>query len=216
MLFLSKGFCRGYNPWVFNGESSSTKTSSEIPNSHVQENPIEYADLSDMLHDMFPIQDKASGPKEEVPIVQQLTKGPAEGPNEDALRFMKLLEDINQPCYEGCKHFSKLSVIVHLYHKKCRNGWTNKSFTILLQFLLDFLPSNAKLPKYCYEAKKIIKDLGLSYEKIHACPKDCILYWKENANLEGCPNCNRSRWESNESKHQQSTNANLATTIYVS
>ena len=24
-------------------------------------------------------------------------------------------------------------------------------------------------------------------------PKDCILYWKENANLEACPNCNRSR-----------------------
>ena len=47
----------------------------------------------------------------------------------------------------------------------------------------------------------------MSYEKIHACPKDCILYWKENANLEACPNCNHSRWESNESKGQQSTNA---------
>ena len=71
---------------------------------------------------------------------------------------------------------------------------------MLLQFLLDFLPSNAKLPKDCYKAKKIIKDLGLSYKKIHACPKDCILYWKKNANLETCPNCNCSRWESNESK----------------
>ena len=107
---------------------------------------------------------------------------------------------------------------------------------MLLQILLDFLHSNAKLPKDCYEAKKIIKDLGLSYEKIHACPKDCILYWKENANLEACLNCNRSRWESNESKSQQSTNASskkrkketykdptvvsfktkIATTIYVS
>ncbi|KAK9988702.1 hypothetical protein SO802_028941 [Lithocarpus litseifolius] len=90
---------------------------------------------------------------------------------------------------------------------KCLNSWTNKSFITLLQFFLDFLTSNAKFPKDCYEAKKIIKDLGLSYEKIRACPKDCILYWKENANLEACPNCNRSRWESNESKGQQSTNA---------
>ena len=89
---------------------------------------------------------------------------------------------------------------MHLYHMKHLNGWTNKSFNILLQFLLDFLPSNAKLPKDCYKAKKIIKDLGLSYKKIHACPKDCILYWKENANLEACPNYNRLRWESNESK----------------
>ena len=52
---VSKGICRGYNPWVFNGESSFAQTSSKIPNSHVQENPIKYADLCDMLHDMFPI-----------------------------------------------------------------------------------------------------------------------------------------------------------------
>ena len=58
-----------------------------------------------MLHDMFPIQDMASKPMEEVPIVQQPTKGPTEGPNEDVLRFIKLLKDANQPCYEGCKHF---------------------------------------------------------------------------------------------------------------
>ena len=200
---VSKGIYRGYNPWVFNGESSSAQTSTESPNSHAQENPIEYVNLfRDMLHDMFPIQDIASRPMEEVPIVQQ----PTEGPNENALWFMKLLEDVNQPRYEGCKHFSKLSTIVHLYHIKYLNGWTNESFTMLLQFLLDFLPSNAKLPKDCYEARKIIKDLGWSYEKIHACPKDCILYWKENVNLEACPNCNHSRWESNESKGQQSTN----------
>ena len=104
------------------GESSSTQTTSEIPNSHIQENLIEYADFRDMLHDMFPIQDMASRPMEEVSIVQQ----PTEGPNEDALRFMKLLEDVNQFCYESCKHFSKLSIIVHLYHMKCFNGWTNK------------------------------------------------------------------------------------------
>ena len=116
-----------------------------------------------MLHDMFLIQDMASRPMKEVLIVQQPTEGPAGSPNEDALRFMKLFEDANQPCYEGCKHFSKLSVIVHLYHMKCLNGWTNKSFTMLLQFLSDFLPSNAKLPKDCYEARKINKDLRLSY-----------------------------------------------------
>ena len=89
---------------------------------------------------------------------------------------MKLLEDANRTCYKGCKDFNKLLAILYLYHIKCLNGWTNKYFTMLLQFLLDFLPSNAKLPNDCYEVKKIIKDLGLSYEKIHACPKDCALY----------------------------------------
>ena len=78
---VSKGICKGYNPWVFNGKSSSTQNSFEIPNSHVQENLIEYADLRDMLHDMFSIQDMASRSMEDVPIMQPLT----EGSNEDAL-----------------------------------------------------------------------------------------------------------------------------------
>ena len=57
---------------------------------------------------------------------------------------------------------------------------------MLLQVLQDLLPS---------DAKKIIKDLGLGYEKIHACPNDCMLFWKENANLDACPHCEESRWK---------------------
>ena len=92
---MSNDICRGYNIWVFNGESSFAQTSTKIPNSHVQENPIEYADLRDILHDMSPIHDMASRPMEEFPSVQQPTKGPGEGSNEDALQFMKLIEDAN-------------------------------------------------------------------------------------------------------------------------
>ena len=60
---------------------------------------------------------------------------PTQGPNEDSLQFLKLLKDVEGPCYEGCTKFSKLSVIVYLYHLKCLLGWSNKSVTYLLQFL---------------------------------------------------------------------------------
>ena len=69
---------------------------------------------------------------------------------------------------------------------------------MLLQLLKDLLPSDAKLSKDHYEAKKIIHDLGLGYEKIHACPNDCVLFGKENVNLEVCPYCAVSRWKMNE------------------
>ena len=79
---------------------------------------------------------------------------------------------------------------------------------MLLQVLMDMLPSYAKLPKDHYEAKKIVRDLGLGYEKIHACPNDCMLFWKENVYLEACPCCKASRWKTNEasvaSKHASS------------
>ena len=48
------------------------------------------------------------------------------------------------------------------------------------------------------KAKKMIKDLGLDYKKIDACPNDCILFWKEYKNIESCPKCGTSRWQINE------------------
>ncbi|KAL6276912.1 hypothetical protein ACE6H2_020513 [Prunus campanulata] len=46
-----------------------------------------------------------------------------------------------------------------------------------------------------YEAKKTLSALGMSYEKIHACSNDCILYRKEYENATNCPTCGISRWK---------------------
>jgi hypothetical protein len=46
-----------------------------------------------------------------------------------------------------------------------------------------------------YEAKKTLTNLGLEYQKIHACPNDCILYRKEFSNATCCPECGIPRWK---------------------
>lgn len=50
--------------------------------------------------------------------------------------------------------------------------------------------------------KKIIEGLGLKYEKIHACPNNCMLFWKEFAskNVSECKICGASRWKNNAKK----------------
>ncbi|XP_058787489.1 uncharacterized protein LOC131661866 isoform X2 [Vicia villosa] len=116
------------------------------------------------------------------------------GDNSD--KFFKLLKEAEQNLYPGCK-FTKLSFIVHLYHLKCLNGWTDKSFSMLLELLCDAFPKENTLPKSFYETKKIISGLGLSYEKIHVCPNECILYWKDLAHANVCPTCGISRWKVN-------------------
>ena len=89
--------------------------------------------------------------------------------------YASFLEDANTELYPGCKAFSKLSFLITLYHMKCLHGWSQESFTTLLGVLSDALPQ-AQLPKKYYEVQQIIRGLGLDYEKIHACPNDCILY----------------------------------------
>ena len=127
-----------------------------------------------MLHDLCPPHEMTPEPMEKGPTVQHL----GEGPNDDVKKFYKMIDDVDKPLYEGCTKFTIFSIVVVLFQLKTLCGWTNKSFTLLLQILRDMLPLDAKLPKDHYEAKKIVRDLGLGYEKIHACPNNCMLFWK--------------------------------------
>lgn len=80
---------------------------------------------------------------------------------------------------------------------KVTNHWSNKSVDMMLEFLSGLLTKENLVPKSTYEAKKILHDLGLSYELIHACINDCVLFWKENATLDKCPTCKTSRYKIN-------------------
>jgi len=55
---------------------------------------------------------------------------------------------------------------------KAMNGWTDKSFTKLLELLKHMLLEGNTLPNRNYEAKKILCLMGMEYKKIHSCPND--------------------------------------------
>ncbi|ESR64861.1 hypothetical protein CICLE_v10010473mg, partial [Citrus x clementina] len=76
---------------------------------------------------------------------------------------------VEQPLYPNCEKYSNLSFVVKLMHIKCINGWSNKSFNMLLELLKDVFPMCKTMPTSNYKAKKIVNDLGLHYEKIDAC-----------------------------------------------
>ena len=109
--------------------------------------------------------------------------------------FESMMMDAETPLYEGCTSFSKLSFLVTLFHLKASGGWTNTSFTKLLETLKEAFPKGNKVPLSMYEAKKTLGTLGMKYEKFHACPNDCVLYRHEHENLDECPTCKESRWK---------------------
>ena len=53
------------------------------------------------------------------------------------------------------------------------------------------------MPKNQYKAKKILCQVGMEYQKIHACPNDCILYKNHFAEMRKCPTCGVSRYKVN-------------------
>ncbi|KAL8143321.1 hypothetical protein V2J09_016353 [Rumex salicifolius] len=68
--------------------------------------------------------------------------------------------------YAGCSSYSKLFFLLNLFHLKTKFKWSAESVNMLLKLLSD-----------AFSQSRMIKDLGLGYEKIDACPNDCILYW---------------------------------------
>jgi hypothetical protein len=108
--------------------------------------------------------------------------------------FDLLCEDSHRELYLGCKKFSKLAFIVKLLHIKTLCNWSDKSINMVIDLIMKALPDREALPRSYYEAKRFRKDLGFSYELIHACNNDCVLFWKEHADKEECPKCKTSRW----------------------
>ncbi|KAL0394835.1 UNVERIFIED_CONTAM: hypothetical protein Slati_4449700 [Sesamum latifolium] len=53
----------------------------------------------------------------------------------------------------------------------------------------DILPRDNTLPLDYYNTKKLIKDMGLPTEKIDACRNGCMLYWKDDIDLDYCKFC---------------------------
>jgi len=101
-------------------------------------------------------------------------------PNSAAKRFYGLLKDSQHPVYDGCKS-SKMSALVKLLHIKTLGRWSNESFTMLLKFMKEeLLPNGSNLPDSYYEAKKMIKDLRLSYRKIETFLFMCCIILRMN------------------------------------
>ncbi|CAH9092567.1 unnamed protein product [Cuscuta epithymum] len=163
---LKVGFLESYVVWTRHGEI-------EKPTSYrSSESPFlhEQRETEDMLGDIY----------------EQL------GNNSN--RFRELVEDSEKPLYSGSNH-SKLSGLMLLFNIKGKFGLSDQGFTALLEALSTLFPADNCIPKSMYEAKKVMKVLGLDYQKIHACRNDCILFHKQYTDLEKCPTCGESRWK---------------------
>ncbi|KAL3618473.1 hypothetical protein CASFOL_037555 [Castilleja foliolosa] len=93
--------------------------------------------------------------------------------------FEDLLRDAQEPLYPSCTKYTKLSTILKLYNLKAAHGWTDRSFTALLDIRIY------SLTIMCFLIR------------IHACPNDCVLYRNEYESLDYCPNpsCRQPRYQ---------------------
>ncbi|XP_047342834.1 uncharacterized protein LOC124946317 [Impatiens glandulifera] len=191
-----------YEFWCFHGERSSTNdivddgvddvddesNNEDDVNENIieEDNAVDDIDndvddhyMEDILNDLYP----------------NIQHSSSEDLVNDDKTFYKLLDDSKQHLYEGSR-ISKASTLLKLLHIKNVGQWTNTSFDLLLNLLKDeILPVNSHLPNSYYECKKFITNIGLTYEKIDVCNNNCMLYRKQDNDLQRCKVCGTSRWK---------------------
>ncbi|KAL0443969.1 UNVERIFIED_CONTAM: hypothetical protein Slati_2119600 [Sesamum latifolium] len=57
------------------------------------------------------------------------------------------------------------------------------------------MPRDHSFPVDYYNTKKLIKDLDLPMEKIDACKNGCMLYWKDDIDLDYCKFYGEARYK---------------------
>jgi hypothetical protein len=63
-----------------------------------------------------------------------------------------------------------------------------------VKLIIDLIPVKHNMPKDLYQSKKIVSGFGMNYEKIDACEKNCMLFWKEHKDNTEYMHCGRSRY----------------------
>ncbi|XP_061999523.1 uncharacterized protein LOC133716896 [Rosa rugosa] len=179
-------------PWQSHGEQLPHSSTPDMAGPSGTHHPMPDHDMPDMLEDAFGIHSDNNMPESSTQPIDDHDSGPTP----DARKFYELLKDADTDLFPGAR-IKKLDFIVRLYKIKCLHNNSDVSFSETLDLLKESFPEGETLPDSFYKTKKMIKDIGLSYEKIDACPNDCMLYWKEHKNDECCNVCGISRWKQN-------------------
>ncbi|KAK4391598.1 hypothetical protein Sango_1937600 [Sesamum angolense] len=74
--------------------------------------------------------------------------------------------------------------MARLVNIKAEHNMSERRYNQVSQWASDLLPRDHTLPSNYYNTKKMIRDLGLPIKKIHACKNGCMLYWKDNIDMD--------------------------------
>lgn len=185
---IAHGILESYTTWYYHGETPASSLIPEVVGNveMVNEDRDESRGIDALLEDNIRAENIGYNGGGEPTHTSQ---------NDSSEKFDKLVIDAQREVYPGCTEFNLLQFVISVMNMKVVNKWSNKSLNMLLEFMKKLLPSENIVPNSTYEVKKILRDLGMGYESIHACKNDCSLFWKETASLDACLVCKESRYK---------------------
>ncbi|XP_021729406.1 uncharacterized protein LOC110696427 [Chenopodium quinoa] len=170
-----KGFIPNYYQWMCHGEG--------FPGALERR----FNEYREMVFDAF-------GHSQDQGHSEQAGVSSEEEPNATAKHFLDLLQASERSLYKGSS-LSVLELAARITSLKCEYNFPYRCVDGFASLLSEAIPNNNHMADTLYEVKKIVKGLELSHQKIHACPKGCMLFWKNDAYLSACRVCGSDRYK---------------------
>ena len=72
---------------------------------------------------------------------------------------------------------------------------SQREFDDITQLIKEVVPDENLKTENFYNAKRLVRGLGLPVEKIHCCNNGCMLFWGEDNDLTICKICGHQRYK---------------------
>jgi hypothetical protein len=168
---VQNGFISNYKTSVFHGEKYTVIAAEE------SENDWASADRMDEMLEAIRLEFDLNNDDPPTPKVEE---------------FFRLLKDSKELLHEHTK-VALLTFVTQLMAIKSKFFFFNNCYNELLKLIGDVFPNPNKLPKDIYHSKKLVKGLGMNYEKIDVYRNSCMLFWKEYKEENKCLKCDKLR-----------------------
>ena len=116
-------------------------------------------------------------------------------PKTDSGDFYRMLRDTDELLWSGCETHIVLSVVLELLNLKMKFNMMVNCYDRMVVIIKKILLKYEKLVGSFYASKKMMKMLGMGYEKIDACRNDCMLFCKKDQSKSSCDVCSESRFK---------------------
>jgi hypothetical protein len=114
-------------------------------------------------------------------------------PPPEVQNFYRLLATSEEKVHDGTA-LTVLQAVTCLMAMKSKYNFLNQCYNDIIKLIIDLITVKHNMPKDLYQSKKIVAGLGINYEKIDACKKNCMLFWKDHKDDTECMHCDRYRY----------------------
>jgi hypothetical protein len=169
---IKNGFATDYETWVFHSDKYTAVVAEESANDRVG---------ADRMDEML----EAIQPEFDLD-----TEDPPTLVVKEFFRLLKASEEL----LHGHTKVTVLAFVTRLMALKSKFFFSYNCYNELLKLFGDVLSNPNKLPKDMYHSKKLVKGLGMDYEKFDVYQNSCMLFWREHKDEKQCLKCGKPRY----------------------